>query len=381
MNLPELLQKKKIIICCGSGGVGKTTVSAALAMMAAMEGRKTLVCTIDPAKRLADSLGLKQLGNTEKKISQEIFTDAGLEMKGELWGMMLDAKRTFDDLIERIAPNEESKERILANSYYQNITTALAGSQEYSAMEKLYDLWSKKEYDLIVLDTPPTKHALVFLDAPSRMTSFLDGSVVQWFVKPYLMAGKMGFKFVHRSAGLLFKILERATGYETMAEIAEFFLAFEGLYKGFKERAQKVRALFGAKATSFVLVTSPQTPALAESGFFLEKLVSENMPLGTVIFNRVYESPTDLNPEEIDRIGEKALVALPKYAPVVDGLIENLKAFCALANANAKAIEEFMQKAQKVENYSKVPFLDHDIHDIMGLYEVGRQLSPPSSNE
>lgn len=374
MTISELLQKKKIIICCGSGGVGKTTVSAAIALIAAMEGRKTLVCTIDPAKRLSDSLGLKQLGNKERKISQEVFSEAGLEMKGELWGMMLDAKRTFDELIERIAPNDESKERILANHYYQNITSALAGSQEFSAMEKLYDLWSKKEYDLIVLDTPPTKHALDFLDAPTRMTSFLDGSVVQWFVKPYLMAGKMGFKFVHRSAGLLFKILEKATGYETMAEIAEFFLAFEGLYGGFKERAQKVRGLFSAKATSFILVTSPQTPALAEARFFLDKLISEHMPLGSVVFNRVHEKPTDLSLEEIDAIGEKALVALPIYAPVIDGLIENLKAFCSLANVNAREIEQFMEQSYMVENHAKITFLDHDIHNIHGLFEVGKMM-------
>ena len=247
---------------------------------------------------------------------------------------------------------------------------ALAGSQDFSAMEKLYELWNKGEYDVIILDTPPTKHALDFLDAPNRLTSFLDGRVIQWFVKPYLMAGRMGFKFVHRSASLLFKVLEKATGYQTLAELAEFFLAFEGMYDGFKERAQKVRDLFSEEITSFVLVTSPQTPALAEATFFLDKLVTEKMPLGAVVFNRVHQRPIDLPDDRIQALGEQAMAALPKYAPVVDELVENLRAFSSLADADRQAIEEFLVKAPGVQFDARIPFLDHDVHDLAGLWEI-----------
>lgn len=373
MSIEKILADKRIIICCGSGGVGKTTVAASLALRAAIAGRKTLVCTIDPAKRLADSLGLRQLGNRETKIPDKIFSDVGIKAKGELWGMMLDSKRTFDDLIERIAPTLESKDRILANHYYQNITSALAGSQEFSAMEKLFELWEKKEYDLIVLDTPPTKHALDFLDAPKRLTTFLDGKVAQWFIKPYLMAGKMGFKFVHRSAGLLFKLLEKATGYQTMADMTEFFLAFEGLYDGFKDRAKKVRNLFSDDVTSFILVTSPQTPALAEARFFLEKLTAEKMPLGSVVFNRFHPPMIDLTLDEIDLLSQKAIIALPKYVPAVDGLVDNLRAFTFLAKSDQKSIEQFLANTPPSISSAKIPFLDHDIHDITGLLEIADQ--------
>ena len=372
MDVASLLRDKKVLVCTGSGGVGKTTVSAALALRAAIEGRKVLVCTIDPAKRLADSMGLSELGNSETRIPESAYKQAGIKPKGELWGMMLDSKRTFDDLIERIAPTAEARDRILANDYYQNITTALAGSQEFAAMEKLYELTREKDYDLIVLDTPPTKHALDFLDAPNKMTSFLDGRVIQWFVKPYLMAGKMGFKFMNRSARVLFRFLEKATGYETMQELADFFLAFEGMYDGFKVRAQKVRDLMAEDVTAFVLVTSPQAPSLAEARYFLDRLTKERMPLGRVVFNRVHVRPCPMSPEEIETIGEKAMISLNKYAPVVDALCDNLAGFVRLAEADDTAIRNFLASAGKNIADSRIPFLDEDVHDLAGLDRVSR---------
>ena len=370
-SLPQLLLEKKVLICCGAGGVGKTTVSAALALQAAAAGRKTLVCTIDPARRLADSLGLKKLGNEETKIPNEVFEQNHLELKGELWGMMLDSKRTFDELIERIAVSRESYERIMGNHYYQTLTSALAGSQEFSAMEKLYELWDKGKYDLIVLDTPPTKHALDFLDAPKRMSTFLDGKVVQWFVKPYLMAGKMGFKFVQRSAGMLFKILEMGTGYEVMADLAEFFLAFDGMYDGFKKRAVKVRDLLAADQSAFVLVTSPQTPAITEAKFFFDRLAEEKMPLGAVVFNRVHQRPVELSRKKLDQINDDALSQLRRYAPAVDALMENLKSFVEQADADRQAILDFLGKDAGKIGQSRVPHFDSDVHDVKGLMEVG----------
>lgn len=374
MSLESLLMEKSILVCAGSGGVGKTTVSAALALKATMAGRKTLVCTIDPAKRLANSLGLSELGNNECRIDPKIFKKAGLSPKGELWGMMLDSKRTFDDLIERIAPTPEARDRIMGNNYYQRLTTALAGSQEFSAMEKLYDLTQKGTYDLIVLDTPPTKHALDFLDAPNKMVSFLDGRVIQWFVKPYLMAGKMGFQFVHRSAGLLFKLLQKGTGYDAMAELAEFFLAFDGMYDGFKVRAKKVHELMGDKGTSFILVTSPQTPTLAEAEFFLNKLLTEKMPLGSIVFNRVHPRPVTSSEEDLGNLQDCAVNKLKKYAVAVDALFENLRSFTLLADADEKAIGDFLSKAKGNQAHARVPFLDHDVHDLTTLNEVAQFL-------
>ena len=374
MRLSRLLSEKEIIVCCGAGGVGKTTVSAALAVSAAVAGRKVLVCTIDPAKRLADSLGLTALGNSEARIPDEAFERAGLKPKGELWGMMLDSKTTFDELMLRIAPTPEAGARILANPFYQNITTALAGSQEFSATEKLFELAHRKQYDLIVLDTPPTKHALDFLDAPNRLTAFLDAKVIQWFVKPYLSAGKAGFKFINASAQMMFRLLERATGHQTMSDIADFFLVFDGLTDGFRVRAAKVRALMSAPSTAFVLVTSPQSPSLLEARYFLERLVAENMPLGEVVFNRVYLSPTDLTPEAVASAGREAEAALPAHASAIRALTANLRLFMVLAEADKRSIRRFLAEAGGGVGDVRIPFLESDVHDLAGLYKISQYI-------
>ncbi|SHJ07825.1 arsenite efflux ATP-binding protein ArsA [Desulfatibacillum alkenivorans DSM 16219] len=374
MQLSDLVAEKHILVCCGSGGVGKTTISASLALSAAMAGRKVLVCTIDPAKRLADSLGLKELGNEEARIPDEAFDKAGVKPKGELWGMMLDSKRTFDDLIERISPNEETSRKILENGFYQNITTALAGSQEFSAMEKLYELAASGKYDLIVLDTPPSRHALDFLDAPNKMTAFLDAKVIQWVLKPYLTAGKMGFKFVNRTAKAMFSILEKATGKETLADIADFFLVFEGLYDGFKARAARVRELMEEDGTAFLLVTSPQSGSLSEADFFVERIEQDGMALGGVIFNRVHTPPTDLTSREAAALGEKAASSLKKYQPAVEALVANLRLFILLAEADKRAIDSFLTRLQKGVGSVRVPYLLHDVHDIATLLDVASYL-------
>ena len=374
MRLEKLLDQREIIVCCGAGGVGKTTISAALALSAAVSGKKVLVCTIDPAKRLADSLGLTELGNNETRISDEVFQKAGIVPKGELWGMMLDSKTTFDELILRIAPTPEAGRRILANPFYQNVTTALAGSQEFSATEKLFELAGRKLYDLIVLDTPPTRHALDFLDAPTRLTAFLDARVIQWFVKPYLSAGKVGFKFINSSAQMMFRLLEKATGHQTMADIADFFLVFEGLTDGFRARAAKVRALMSSPVTAFVLVTSPQSPSLMEARYFLERLVAENMPLGEVVFNRVCVPPTDLSSESVAALGRQAEEALPEHAKVIKALVANLRLSMVLAEADKRSIRRFLSEAGDSVGDVRIPHLKSDVHDLSGLWEIARYL-------
>ncbi len=374
MDLARLLKEKRILICCGSGGVGKTTVSAALGLKAAMAGRKALVCTIDPARRLADSLGLECLGNSETCVNETVQSVSGVTLPGTLHAMMLDSKRTFDALIERLASTPDAAARILGNPFYQNVTTALAGSQEFSAMEKLYELSVKNEYDLIILDTPPTRHALDFLDAPKKVTAFLDARVIQWFVKPYLAAERMGFKFFNRSAKILFRILEMGTGYQTLADIADFFLIFEGMYDEFRLRAEKVAALVASSGTAFVLVTSPEFPSLAEARFFLERLESEGMEFGEILFNRVSVTPGGLPGERFAEIEKEAVEKLPEHGPVIEALCANLRLEILLAEADRRAVELFLEKTCLTGRGVRIPFFSQDVHDIAGLLRLARHL-------
>ena len=289
MNVGDLLEDKQICICAGSGGVGKTTTSAAIAMGMAAQGLKVAVLTIDPAKRLANSLGLPELGNEERMIEPERFAAHGIEMKGELWAMMLDAKRTFDDLVERHAPDEETRDRILQNRIYKEISNAMAGSQEYMAMEKLYELHQEARYDLLVLDTPPTRHALDFIDAPERMTRFIEGRSLQFFLKP----GRLGMRVVGRSGGVLFSALKRITGIDLLQDLSEFFQSFGDMAQGFSERAQRVKELLGQRGTTFLLVTAPEREAIDEGVFFWRRLKEARLPFGGVVVNKVHRDFVD----------------------------------------------------------------------------------------
>ena len=375
--LLDRIADKRIVICVGSGGVGKTTMAATIAAEAAIAGRKTLVLTIDPARRLANSLGLKELDNTESRIPAEVFSRAKIKPQGELWGMMLDVKRTFDELIMRIAPTDDAADRILRNHYYQNLSDALAGSQEYMAMEKLHEVQAERDYDLIVVDTPPTKHALDFLEAPNRMADFLDGKVIQWFLKPYMMAGKVGVAFAQRSAALAFKMLERFTGYEAMADLAEFFLAFDGMYEGFKERAQHVKDLLAADSTAFVLVTSPRSPAIDEAEFFYQRLTRDRMQPLAVVFNRVHTWDADDYGAYIAGVraaGERLLPRFPNYAPALDVLLDNAVTLAKLAEADERAIDTFLGRVTSAADTYRVPAFAADVHDLPTLLKLGEYL-------
>ena len=257
----------------------------------AARGLKVAVLTIDPAKRLANSLGLPELGNEERMIEPERFAAHGIEMKGELWAMMLDAKRTFDDLVERHAPDEEARDRILQNRIYKEISNAMAGSQEYMAMEKLYELHQEARYDLLVLDTPPTRHALDFIDAPERMSRFIEGRSLQFFLKP----GRLGMRVVGRSGGVLFSALKRITGIDLLQDLSEFFQSFGDMAQGFSERAQRVKELLGQRGTTFLLVTAPQREAIDEGVFFWRRLKEARLPFGGVVVNKVHRDFVAVN--------------------------------------------------------------------------------------
>ena len=282
MSAERWLRRKDVCVCAGSGGVGKTTTSAAIAVGMAMRGKKVLVLTIDPARRLADSLGLPKLGNEEALVPLE-------GASGELWAMTLDAKRTFDDIVEHNAPDKKTRDAVLGNRIYKELSNAVAGSQEYMAMEKLHELHQEGSYDLLVLDTPPSRNALDFLDAPKRLSQFIDSRSLQFFSG----AGRRGLGLVGRGTGLLFGVLKRATGIDLLTDLSEFFSSFGEMSGGFRERAERVEALLADSRTTFLLVTSPRHAAIQEAVFFHHRLLDAGLPFGGVVVNRMRELASD----------------------------------------------------------------------------------------
>jgi anion-transporting ArsA/GET3 family ATPase len=363
----EILAGKRICICAGSGGVGKTTTSAAIAMGMAARGLKVCVLTIDPAKRLADSLGLRQLGNEAKRVDPELFERHGIEMEGELWAMMLDAKATFDELVARQAPDEESRDRVLGNRIYQQISNALAGSQEYMAMEKLFELHTGGRFDLLVLDTPPTRNALDFLDAPRRLTQFIEGRSLRVFMKPTGLAARVA----GRGASVALSVLKRIVGFDLLADLAEFFNAFSGMVDGFQERAKRVNDLLADPSTSFLVVCGPQGEPIDEAVYFHRKLVEAKLPFGGVIVNKVHYPAerlrgdgTDLPAALAERLGGEELA---------QRVVENFADYQALAERDARNIDRLAAEL-RTKGTIRVPYLDEDVHDLAGLGEIDRYL-------
>jgi anion-transporting ArsA/GET3 family ATPase len=360
--LQRAVERHSVLVTVGSGGVGKTTVAATLALRAAMEGKGSLVLTIDPAKRLANALGLSALGNTETKIADETFDQAGLAPRAELRAMMLDMKRTWDELIERRAPKER-RERILNNRFYQSLSTALAGSQEYVAMEKLWELRTQRDYPLIVLDTPPTAHALDFLEAPNRILDFLDNDAAKWVLTPALAAGKFGLKLFNLGGSYLARTLSRITGTEALQQLADFMLSISGMNETFRERAQQTRALLEADSTAFVLVTGPMPERLDEALYFYELLNEHRMRIAAVVVNRVHPPPA---PDLRAQLGLLEPLLRTKFEKTLN---ENEH----LASQDAKGIER-LRRAVGETPVILVPRFERDVHDLAGLYEVSRWL-------
>ena len=365
MNVADDIAGKRIVICGGSGGVGKTTTSAAIAMGAAAAGRKVAVVTIDPAKRLANSLGLEELGNEPALVDPDLFAPAGVEMEGELWAMMLDPKRTFDDLIDRLAPNEKARDDVLDNRIYQELSNAVAGSQEFTAMAKLYELDRDHDFDLIVLDTPPSRNALDFLDAPDRLTQFFEGRALQVFLRPTGLAARV----MGRGTGMVFGVLKRVTGIDLLEDLAVFFRSLSGMIDGFKERAQAVNKLLADRGTVFLLITSPEREPVDEAIFFWRKLKAARMPFGGVVVNRVHHDLLG-NAEVGDVSDELAAELGDKLAGRV---ADNFRDYHVLARRDAHNIERLGEQLRD-DRLLLVPYLDEDVHDIEGLARLDRYL-------
>ena len=363
----ELLAGKDICICAGSGGVGKTTTSAAIAAGMAARGLRVCVLTIDPAKRLADSLGLRELGNEARQVDPALFERHGIEMKGELWAMMLDAKATFDELVARQAPDEESRDRVLNNRIYQQISNALAGSQEYMAMEKLFELHTEGRFDLLVLDTPPSRDALDFLDAPKRLTQFIEGRSLRVFMKPTGLAARVA----GRGATVALGVLKRIVGFDLLADLAEFFNAFSGMVDGFQARARRVNGLLADERTCFLVVCGPQGEPVEEAVYFHRKLVEAKLPFGGVVVNKVHYPAEELGGEPDDL--PQALAGKLDDEDLARRVAANFSDYQALAERDARNIDHLARELG-TRGVIRVPYLDEDVHDLAGLAEINRYL-------
>jgi anion-transporting ArsA/GET3 family ATPase len=352
--------------------VGKTTVAAALALDRALSGGKVLVCTIDPARRLANALGLESLGNMEAHVPAHKFAAAGLQPRGELYAMMLDVKRTWDDVVARHSPDRGRRERIYQNRLYQQLSSALAGSQEYMAMEKLYELVTERDYDLVVLDTPPTAHALDFLEAPERILDFLGNETARSILMP---AGRFGLKIAQIGGSYVAKTLARFTGADVLKDLADFMASFQGMYEGFKHRAAAVRALLAEPQVGFVIVSSPSPLSVEEALFFHERLHAESMPIAGVVANRV---TLDLWPQGADLPDGAALAGAlegrgePGAVDLAERLARTLREHQAFARADRAQVARLFAATGGAQ--VSVPRLESDVHDLAGLAELGARL-------
>jgi anion-transporting ArsA/GET3 family ATPase len=370
--LGEIVNSKEIIVCAGAGGVGKTTTAAAIAMQAAADGKRTAVLTIDPARRLASSLGLKRLTNEPTPVGARKFSSAGVEMKGELHALMLDTKTTFDEVVLRYAPSREQAERIISNRFYRNISSTLSGTQEYMAMEKLYELHADGGYDLIVIDTPPTRNALDFLDAPRRLTDFFESRVLRWFLLPYMKAGGGIMRVANLAATTFLRIVKRIIGGDVLEDTAEFFANLEGMYDGFKERAGEVAALLKSDVTSFIVVTSPSSDSVDEATFFAARLNESGLPFGALVVNRVHprfgDDPIDVKPRQMHR-----LEAGDERAQLLAKLLLNEEAFRRVLELEERNLDALARRIPR-HRWVRVPYLEQEAVDFPGLAAIAARL-------
>ena len=374
-EMAGMIASHSVVVCCGSGGAGKTTVAAALGVAGAAAGRRVCVVTIDPARRLADALGLESLGNLPERIEGP--------WPGELSAVMLDAKGTFDELVERYAGSAEQALRIKGNSLYRNLTSALSGTQEYMAMEKLYELHTGGQFDLVVVDTPPTRNALDFLDAPKRLYRFLENRVFRLL----LMPTRAYMKAMTVATQVLLRTISKVAGAEIVEDAVAFFQAFEGMEQGFRERARRVEALLADAGTAFVLVAAPREDSVSEARFFAERLATSSVPISALVVNRMFP---DFSRRPQPGEGSRASASRGSRASASRGsrpsaggdvpptaygeLVRNLEEFAAVALLEATYVAD-LEDATAASAVVLVPLLDEDVHDLDGLDIVARHLT------
>jgi anion-transporting ArsA/GET3 family ATPase len=379
-SLGGLLASREIIVACGPGGVGKTTTAAAAAAMAAARGGgKVLVLTIDPARRLANALGLEGIGNTERRVPDEAFASAGVKPRGELYAAMLDTKESWDALIRHHAPDERTRDEILANPLYSNISGRFVQSHDYIAMERLFEIHAEGIYDLIVVDTPPTRNALDFLDAPERMADFFSSRLLRWLIVPYRS------RLVNFASKPFYQVADRILGTQFLADIAEFFILFQTMYDGFVERARAVQRLLADRRTSFIVVSTLETVPLREAEYFAQAITERKLHLGAIVLNKVL--PDYLRDPEgavvAERLRDRAEEIADAIAPrlgvadtaqvrrVLVEVGQNYMDYRLVAQSEAEKQAELSTTA---ETLVSVPYFDTDVHDFAGLMRLGAGL-------
>jgi anion-transporting ArsA/GET3 family ATPase len=386
-DLGRLLAAKEIVICCGSGGVGKTTTAAALGSMAAAHlGGKVLVITVDPARRLASALGLEQFGNVETRVPHDLFVEAGTDPRGELWAAMLDTKQSWDDLVRAHAPDPVTRDAILANPLYDNITSRFVHSHDYIAMERLYDIHRSGRYDLIVVDTPPTRNAIDFLEAPERMADFFSSRLLRWLTVP---ASSRVFTMASKP---FYRVADRILGSQFLEDIAEFFLLFQTMYDGFVERSRAVTRTLADTRTTFVVVSTLEPAPVREAEFFVDALAERRFHLGAIVLNKVLPEwfttrGTTGVAKRLASRSDAVVAALPDEVTAGPGL-DDLGDAKQVARVLAEVGESFLnfqlvarreaeqraELAKRADVLVAVPYADHDITDLAGLLELGDEL-------
>ncbi|HEY2775688.1 MAG TPA: ArsA-related P-loop ATPase [Candidatus Binatia bacterium] len=396
-GIDEVLARHRVVVCVGSGGVGKTTIAAALALVGALAGRRTMVLTIDPARRLAEALGAGELRPGGERIEPRRFEQAGLDPSATLWAGMLDQKSAWDEFIARHSPNPQVRDTILANPFYQNVSRSFAGSTEYMAIEELCRIEESGNFDLIVLDTPPSRHALDFLEAPRRLEDLFDRTLLSWLAGP-ASAGWSAWKAASRGARFVFERIEDATGIQALSEIASFFSAIESLVDGVTARSRKVRALLQDPSTAFVLVTGPDEQVLEDAEGLTERMQQLGVSLKGVVMNRLQVADGIEDPRRFvrqrgasshDRLDDRvpdagddplaplmAALAAQGVAPaVVRWLRGTLEARIVQAAAQEVRREVFEAELPEGISLRVVPEQSRDVHDLAGLAAIARELS------
>jgi anion-transporting ArsA/GET3 family ATPase len=377
-SLENLLAAKEIVICCGSGGVGKTTIAATAAAMAAAHlGGKVLVITVDPARRLASALGLEQFGNVETRVSPKLFRAAGVEPRGELWAAMLDTKQSWDELVRAHAPDADTTHAILTNPLYANLTGRFVQSHDYIAMERLYEIHSSGRYDLVVVDTPPTRNAIDFLEAPQRMAEFFSSRLLRWLTVPARS------RLVTAASRPFYTVADRVLGSQFLEDIAEFFLLFQTMYGGFVERARAVTRTLSDKRTTFVVVSTLEPSPIRECDFFVDALRQRGLHLGAIVLNKVLpgwfvDREASAAAWRLSADATQVAAVLPESLGDSDQVARVLRevgeSFLNFQVVATREVEQRAELAAAPEVVATVPHADHDICDLAGLLELGDTL-------
>jgi anion-transporting ArsA/GET3 family ATPase len=391
-GLDRLLAAKEIAIFCGPGGVGKTSVAAAAAAGAAARlGGKVLVVTVDPARRLADALGVTGLGNREREVPAKQLVAAGIQPRGGLWAAMLDTKQSWDDLVLRHAPDEETAYRILENRLYDNITARFVQSHDYIAMERLHEIHRSGVYDLIVVDTPPSRNAMDFIEAPRRMAEFFGSRLLRWLTMPYRLGGRRGARMVTLASRPFYQVADRILGSQFLEDIAEFFLNFQSMYGGFVERARAVERLLRDRRTTFVVVSTLEPAPVREAEFFVSALAERHLHLGALVLNKTLPdyllgADGEAAARVLCRDSEGAARAVargrggvpqdksldpPTVSRVLHTVGESFLNFSVVAKREAELRAELAAAPDLVLS---VPYFEADVHDLAGLARMGDHL-------